>query len=309
MLPDRPLPDDTRGLPRVVGLGALTVGAVVQQVADGCAAPSPAAATAQAREIVGALLDVGRHWPALHADAPVDAMLLARALEAAHRLKRGMPFAYAVRRAAFRSLMLEVDERVLIPRPETEMLVELVLDATRATRGGLAIDVGTGSGAIALALAQEGTFDRVIGVDVSLDALDVARHNAIALAQGLRAAAEFRHGSLLRPLAGVRARAIVSNPPYIAYDEVRALPASVRDWEPVAALLSPDHGLAVTRALVGGAASRLESGGVLALEVDAGRASLVAEMVSADTAFADVSVRFDLAGRERFVVARRREWR
>ncbi len=309
MLPERRPPGRTPGLVRVSGLDSLTVGAVVQHVADGFAERGPAAATGVAREIVGALLDVGRHWPALHAGDRADGMLLARALEAAQRLSQGMPFAYAVRRAAFRSLMLEVDERVLIPRPETEMLVELVLDATRAARGGLAIDVGTGSGAIALALAQEGTFDRVIGVDVSLDALDVARYNAAALAQGLHSPVEFRHGSLLRPLAGLRARAIVSNPPYIAYEEAAALAPAVRDWEPATALLSPESGLAVTRALVGGAASQLESGGVLALEVDARRASLVAEMVSADTAFADVSVRFDLTGRERFVLARRREWR
>ncbi len=118
---------------------------------------------------------------------------------------------------------------------------------------------------------------------------------------------EFRQGSLLRPVGEVRARAIVSNPPYIAFEETAALPPSVRDWEPVTALLSGENGLAATRELVRGAAARLEAGGVLALEVDGRRASLVAEMVSAEAAFADVSVRFDLAGRERFVLARRRE--
>ncbi len=309
---DRPPPDGAPSpapVAAAAAMGAPTVGSVVRQVAGEFAGLGPAAGTARAREIVAALLDVGRHWPALHAERAVDATVLPRALEAAGRLARGMPFAYAVRRAAFRSLVLAIDERVLIPRPETETLVELVLDATRDARGGTAIDVGTGSGAIALALAQEGTFERVIGVDVSLDALDVARLNAAALARGLRSAVEFRHGSLLRPVAGERARAIVSNPPYISYDEAAALPALVRDWEPALALLSPDGGLAVTRALVAGAAARLESLGVLALEVDARRASLVAEMVSADAAFADVSVRLDLAGRERFVLARRREWR
>ncbi|OYV66204.1 MAG: hypothetical protein B7Z72_11780, partial [Gemmatimonadetes bacterium 21-71-4] len=91
------------------------------------------------------------------------------------------------------------------------MLVELVLEHTRDARGGTAIDVGTGSGAIALALAQEGTFDRVIGTDVSADALKVARCNATRLADRLHASVEFRHGSLLGPVAGERARAIVSS--------------------------------------------------------------------------------------------------
>ncbi|OYV66273.1 MAG: hypothetical protein B7Z72_11645, partial [Gemmatimonadetes bacterium 21-71-4] len=105
----------------------------------------------------------------------------------------------------------------------------------------------------------------------------------------------------------VRARAIVSNPPYIAFEEADALPNAVRNWEPAVALLSADNGLAVTRRLVRDAASRLAAGGVLALEVDARRASLVAEMVSAEAGFTHVSVRFDLAGRERYVIARRRE--
>ncbi len=260
-----------------------------------------------AREIVAALLDVGRHWTVLHGDERADPTLLARAVQSAQRLARGMPFQYAVERASFRRLTLAVDERVLIPRPETELLVELVLEATSSGRGGTAVDVGTGSGAIALALAQEGRFDRVIGIDVSNDALAVATQNAGALAGVITTPVEFRLGSLLGPVAGLRARAIVSNPPYIAFEEAAALPASVRDWEPVTALLSGENGLAATRELVRGAAARLEGGGVLALEVDARRASLVAEMVAADAAFADVSVRFDLAGRERFVLARRRE--
>jgi release factor glutamine methyltransferase len=293
--------------PLAVDARALTVAAVVRRVEDDLARGGVAEPGSQAREVVAALLDVGRHWTATHAGDHADVMLLARALDAAHRLSAGMPFQYAVGRASFRQLTLEVDQRVLIPRPETEQLVELVLELTAAAKGGIAVDVGTGSGAIALALAQEGTFDRVIGTDVSTDALDVARYNANALAARLRAPVEFRQGSLLGPLAGVRARAIVSNPPYVAFEEAAALPASVRDWEPVTALLSGENGLAATRALVRGAAARLEGGGVLALEVDARRASLVAEMVSADATFADVSVRFDLAGRERFVLARRRE--
>ncbi len=290
-----------------VNTDALTVREVVHRTAAELAQSGASNTEYAAREIVAALLDVGRHWPMLHGSDHADPLLLARAGAAAHRLAAGMPFQYAVGRASFRRLTLAVDGRVLIPRPETEQLVELVLEATHDRPGGTAVDIGTGSGAIALSLAQEGRFERVIATDVSADALAVARYNAAELAPRLVAAVEFRTGALLTPVAGARVRALVSNPPYIAFDEAAALPRAVRDWEPVSALLSSDHGLAATRALVRGAADLLEGGGVLALEVDARRASLVAEMAAADAAFDDVSVRFDLAGRERFVLARRRE--
>jgi release factor glutamine methyltransferase len=117
---------------------------------------------------------------------------------------------------------------------------------------------------------------------------------------------EFRQGSLLDPVAGIRARAVVSNPPYIAFEEAVDLPASVRDWEPAVALLSAGNGMAATERLISQAAECLEARGLLAIEVDVRRAALAAEMVLADGRYMDVSVRLDLAGRERFVVARRR---
>ncbi|MGH7670624.1 MAG: hypothetical protein ACRENQ_14155, partial [Gemmatimonadaceae bacterium] len=166
-MPERRRSDATGigSTPLVINPAELTVGAVVQRTAGdlvrGCV---PNAAEA-AREIVAALLDVGRHWTMLHATDHADVTLLERADQAVRRLARGMPFEYAVDRASFRRLTLAVDERVLIPRPETELLVEFVLTLMRDGCGGVAIDVGTGSGAIALALAQEGTFDRVIGTD------------------------------------------------------------------------------------------------------------------------------------------------
>jgi release factor glutamine methyltransferase len=164
-------------------------------------------------------------------------------------------------------------------------------------------DVGTGSGAIALALATESRCARVIATDVSLDALAVARANAALLAHALVAEVEFRHGSLLAPLRGLRLRAVVSNPPYIAYDEAAELPSSVRDWEPSIALLSGSEGMAAIAAIARDAADVLEPGGLLALEVDSRRASLAAELVASDGRYSDVRVRLDLAGRERFVLA------
>jgi release factor glutamine methyltransferase len=260
--------------------------------------------TRQAHDIIAALLDVPRFWPSSNGEDVLDERVCGAARAAVAKLRSGAPFAYAVGRASFRHLTLDVDERVLIPRAETEMLVDEILTLAGGSRG-VAVDIGTGSGAIALALASEGTFERVIGTDVSLDALAVARRNASSVAGALRAAVEFRHGSLLAPVSDVRAAVIVSNPPYIAYREADALPASVRDWEPALALYSGEDGMTATAAIIRGAAVLLEPGGVVALEVDARRASLAAELLAVDARYRDVAVRLDLTGRERFVVARR----
>lgn len=284
--------------------GTRIVGGLVAELAASLGAAGVPDARLEARDIVAAVLDMPRLWPTLHRDEAVDEGSVDAALRAARRRIAGAPFAYAVGRAAFRHLVLDVDERVLIPRQETEMLVEAVLE--RMPRpGGIAVDVGTGSGAIALALAQEGRFERVIATDVSRAALEVARANRDRLALALRSPVELRHGSLLAPLAGVRARAVVSNPPYIAYDEAAALPASVRDWEPPTALFSGDSGMAATARIVRDSAELLEPGGLLALEVDARRASLAAELALADGRYRDVAVRLDLAGRERILLATR----
>ena len=169
---------------------------------------------------------------------------------------------------------------------------------------GVAVDIGTGSGAIALSLATEGHFSRVIATDSSLDALNVASLNFAALT-GQKCPVEFRDGSLLAPVRDVRARLLVSNPPYIAFDEIPGLPPSVRNWEPPSALVSASMGLAETAAIVHGGAAILESGGLLALEVDERRASLVAEMAMCAGCYIEIGVGLDLAGRERFVFATR----
>ena len=215
-----------------------------------------------------------------------------------------MPVPYAVRRAAFRHSTLDIDERVLIPRPETEGLVDVVI--ARATPGGVAIDMGTGSGAIALALAQEGRFERVIGTDVSTNAIDVATANASRLKGALGAVVEFRAGADLAPVRDVRARAIVCNPPYISWTEAATLPSSVRDWEPAVALFSGRDGTDATAVLIREAGEALEAGGLLAVEVDARRAATIAGLMAADGRYTQVVVAEDLFGRERYVSGLRR---
>lgn len=229
---------------------------------------------------------------------------------ALHRRLRGEPLAYAVGEAPFRDLVLQVDSRVLIPRPETEVVVEEALRVAAANPGGVAVDIGTGSGAIALALATEGRFDAVIATDVSADALEVAQANAERLRRhgGAMARLEFRHGADLAPLATgatgqEKARVIVSNPPYIAYEEAVLLPASVRDWEPTLALFAANGGLARYQVLVQGARACLEPGGWLVFELDANRAAPVAAMATA-AGYELVQVKQDLAGRDRVLLAR-----
>lgn len=263
-----------------------------------------------ATDVIAALLEVPRSWPMLNRDTSLDRTIAGAARAAALRLTRGAPFAYAVGSAPFRHLNLSVDERVLIPRPETEVLVGEILERAQAIFGsaeswGTALDIGTGSGAIALSLASEGRFARVIATDASLDALEIASVNKTRAAASLRADVELRHGSLLSPVRGVKAAVLASNPPYIAFSEIDTLGPSVRDWEPPLALLSGHDGMSATAGIVREGCRNLVSGGLLALEVDERRASLVAEMIMRHGAYADVGVVLDLTGRERFVFASR----
>jgi release factor glutamine methyltransferase len=281
-----------------------TVGALVRELASVLADGGIEESKREARDIVAAMHDAPRFWASLHEHEMLSIERAESCRRAAMLRRAGAPFAYAVERSAFRNLTLRVDERVLIPRQETETLVGEILERERT---GLAIDIGTGSGAIALALASEGEFDRVIGTDVSSGALSVARDNAERLAAQLTAKIEWREGALLAPVAGERARVIASNPPYIAYDEAMTLSDSVRDWEPPIALYSASGGMAASASIIRGAPDVLEPGGLLVMELDSRRASLAAELALASGRYRDVSVRLDLAGRERFLIARRKD--
>jgi release factor glutamine methyltransferase len=280
-------------------IGDLLAGCEAMLEAEGVAEPDR-----EAREIIAAVLDVPKFWAAANSVADASPEVARSVIRAVMSRARGAPLAYAVSRACFRHLTLEVDNRVLIPRVETELLVDRVLEHSTAHVQTVA-DIGTGSGAIALSLAFERQFTRVVGTDISLGALEVAAKNLELLEDVLKSPVELRHGSLLAPLSGERFDAIVCNPPYVSFDEVRDLPADVRDWEPCLALLCGDEGLAVTRELVHQAPEHLGDGGLLALEVDTRRASTVAEMISVDGRYSDVEVLLDLTGRERFVFARR----
>lgn len=301
---ERPL-DSGTGTGHLASAGApTTVASLVDEISarlSVCGVRSP---LQEARDLLAALVDEPRFWSVLHADSAPAPELVDRARAAAERRALGAPLAYATGLAPFRHLTLEVDERVLIPRQETELLPGIVMEHVNVA-GGLAVDVGTGSGAIALALAAEGDFDRVMGTDLSAQAVAVARRNGQRLRAELLVPVEFRVGSGLAPVMAERARVVVSNPPYIAYHELAALPKSVRDWEPAWALSCAREGLSVTTAIIRDAVRVLEPGGLLALEVDVRRAGTVAELVATNGAYTDVNVKLDLTGRERFVVATR----
>ena len=240
--------------------------------------------------------------------------------QAVEQRASGVPFPYAVGHAAFRSVGLKLDPRAAIPRPETEGLVELVLQWSAGKTGGLAADIGTGSGCIALSLAVEGRFDRVIAVERSPDAAALARENVALIEPGTPV--EVREGDLLAPLdARVRGkrgkagkqgkrkrrqperyRVIVSNPPYLTETEYEALDPTVRLFEPRAALVSGPDGLDATRALFAGAADRLEPGGVLCVEIDERRAEQV-RLLAHEFGWRRIGIHQDLFGRPRYALA------
>lgn len=207
------------------------------------------------------------------------------------RRRAGEPVAYLVGRRGFRWLDLAVDPRVLIPRPETEHLVEAALELPEGAR---VIDVGTGSGAVALALAHERPDLHVFGTDVSAEALAVARANATRLGLDVAFVRADLLGGLTAPLD-----AVLSNPPYVP-DEER-LPPDVDLFEPRIALRAGPDGLDVIRALVPQAAARAP---FLALEIGEWQADEVVALCRA-AGYAEVGTRPDLAGIARIVVARR----
>lgn len=230
---------------------------------------------------------------------PVDPAAATRFEEAVSRRLMGEPLPYVTGIAEFRSLTLRCDRRALIPRPETEGLVDLVLE--RAP-GGTLIDVGTGTGCLALALAAEGRYRLVVGTDRSPGALELAAENRARTGLPVR----LTRGDLLEPFKATTADVVVSNPPYLAAREYETLADSVRHWEPAEALRGGPDGLGVTGRLVAEARRVVRPDGWLALEVDAGRAAEVAR-AAGQGGWREVTVHQDLFGRARYVLARRNE--
>jgi release factor glutamine methyltransferase len=200
------------------------------------------------------------------------------------------PLAYVLGEWGFRRLTLGVDRRVLVPRPETEIVVERCLQRIAGIEAPRVLDVGTGSGAIALAIADEHPGAAVTGIDASVGALEVAGANASA--SGLPI--ELRQWDLFAGLPDGPWDLVVSNPPYVLPEEIDGLQPEVRDWEPREALV----GIGATEAVARGASDVLRRGSALVLEVADGDATRIAALLG-DLGYVDVSVSADLAGRDR----------
>jgi release factor glutamine methyltransferase len=211
----------------------------------------------------------------------------------------GEPLAYVCGEIGFRHLELRCDRRALIPRPETELLVELALAECRA---GTALDVGTGTGCLALSLAHEGAFQQVLALDRSPEAVQLARENAVRVAS--RTPVRFVVGDLVSAVRDATVNLLVSNPPYLTTAEWDALDASVKAWEPRLALPSGEDGLAATRTLLDEGRRVVVPGGWIVLELDCRRAAASAAIAAA-FGWTDVAVHHDLFARERFLLARR----
>lgn len=232
--------------------------------------------------------------------ARVDAMTARR--------RTGEPLAHVLGSWAFRSLELMVDRRVLIPRPETELLAGAAIEAAAAVGPErVVVDLGTGSGAIALSLAAELPIDGTVvwGVEVSPDALDVARANAAGIgrrAANVRLALGDWFSALPADLRGT-VDVVVSNPPYIAEGDPEVAP-DVLEWEPAGALFAGTDGLGAIRTIAAQAPEWLRPGGVLLLEIGHRQGDAVRSILT-DVGYADVEIRRDLTDRDRIAYARR----
>lgn len=250
--------------------------------------------------LIGHALGLARIDLYVHHDRPLTEPELASVRALLERRAAREPVAYITGSWGFRGLTLSVDRRVLVPRPETEELAGLCLELLGDAASATVLDVGTGSGAVALALKAERPGWAVAGSDASAGALAVAAANGEAL--GLEV--EWLAGDLLEPAVGRTFDLIVSNPPYIAQTEIDALEPEVRDWEPRAALVAGPAGTEVLERLAAGAPAVLAVGGRLAVECGAGQAGVVAGAMDS-AGWSGVEVRSDFAGVERFVCGER----
>ena len=266
----------------------------LRQAADLAGLPD---ANLEARRIIAHVLEHDEAWLRAHALDPVAAEHAVRARALLSEREKGVPLPYLTNAASFLGMPLHVNEKVLVPRPETETFLERILAAWTPPPARVA-DVGTGSGAIALALAKAWPDATVIGIDVSADALAVAWANGRALELPN---VTWLHGDLLAPLAEP-VDAVVANLPYLTDDEMASLPPELAR-EPRLALAGGPTGDTFILRLIDEASTRLCIPGRIALEVHPSRSGAIAEHIRAVFPGAHVAIENDLLGLARFVFA------
>lgn len=250
--------------------------------------------------LLAEILQLNRIGLYLNFDRPLNSDELAAFRVLIERRARREPIAYILGRCEFWSLPFKVGPAVLIPRGDTETLVEAALKVL--PQGGSLLDIGVGSGAIALAIAHERPDAQVEGIDLSPAALAIAIENAQRL--GLADKVVLREGDLFALQGSNQYDVIVSNPPYIAIGEQAALMPEVRDFEPALALFAGDDGLDCYRALIPAARGGLKSSGTLLVEVGAGQAPAVTELFAV-AGYTEIFTNRDLAGIERVVAGQK----
>lgn len=261
--------------------------------------------TLTARLLLAATLDKPREWLVAHNDHPLDAAQAAAFERLVARALAHEPLAYLLGRREFYGLELVIDSRALIPRPETELLVERALEHLRAPRQDKmdaatdsvdAIDVGTGSGAIAIAIARHAPGARLIATDVSAEALQLARVNAAR--HGVEDRITFAQADLLDNVSH-RARVITANLPYVTTEEIEALPPEIQAHEPRIALDGGRDGLALVRRLLGQLPAHLLPGGAAFFEIGAAQGPAALRAATDLLPSARIMLDKDLAGLDR----------
>lgn len=258
-----------------------------------------------AEVLLGAVLGKDRMYLYVHFDEPLEPAELARFRSHVKERAAHVPLAYVLGRREFMGLDFRVTRDTLIPRPDTEVLVQCAVDFLRARaaegRDDLALaDIGTGTGAIALSVLHYTEGARADAVDISPAAAEVARENAERL--NLTERIEIHEGDLTAPLAGRSYDVILSNPPYIPSADIAGLMPEVCRYEPHLALDGGHDGLDIYRRLAADAPPMLKDGGVLAVEVGIGEAHDVAALMEAHPRIVRTEIRRDLGGIERVVV-------
>jgi release factor glutamine methyltransferase len=281
------------------------VAELLKSTTDWFAGRGIASARLDAELLLGHVLGLERLQLYTSFDRPLERSELDAFRELVRRRGRFEPVAYILGSKEFWSRDFAVDPRVLVPRPDTEVLVDAALERIEPTEEAVVLDYGTGSGAIAITLAAERPSVKVLAVDLSRDALDVARDNAAT--HGVADRVGFVHSDGFERLperfvGGLSA--IVANPPYVPLQDEPGLPPDVRDHEPRDALFAGPDPLLHYRRIADAGRRWLQPDGFAAVEVGAGQAAAVAELF-AGPGWGEVTVRSDLARIERVVVARR----
>jgi len=253
----------------------------------------------EARILLGHVLGRDRAWIAAHGDAPVAPDDVKRFDAVTRRRHAGEPVAYLTGEREFYGLTFAITPHVLIPRPESELLVELALERIATDGAPQVVDLGTGSGALALAMARQRPHAHIIAVDRSVQALELARHNGDRLGIGN---VEFVESDWFGTLGDRRFAMVVANPPYVADDDPHLREGDLR-FEPEGALRGGVDGLGAIRAIVEQVPHHLDAGGWLLLEHGHDQAQRVRALLT-DAGFAQIRSRRDLAGIERVTLGR-----